>query len=324
MAALVDPVTRGPEIVDLRRLGARELDPLLLEETAEWEQELDWDFTKSADLVRHYADQRALAGAALMDRGEVAGYGYAVLEEHKGLIGDVYVRPGWRERDAEIRLFRTLLDSLIATPQVRRIESQLMLVEGPAAKALQRERFVRLFERLLMRIDASTALPPARNPAVNRFRIEPWQDHHHDAAASVISLAYDSHIDSQINDQYRTFAGAHRFLGNIVQFPGCGTFYRPASLVAFDRATGWMAGIVLSSFVSDEAAHVTQLCVTPLGKRKGLGYELLRQSAGALHAAGARRISLTATTANKEAVDLYLRCGFTEVRRFFAYVWEGY
>ena len=324
MAALVDPVTRGPDIVDLRQLGSRELDPLLLEETAEWEQELDWDFSKSADLVRHYADQRALAGAALMDRGTVAGYGYAVLEEHKGLIGDVYVRPGWRERDAEIRLFRTLLDSLIATSQVRRIESQLMLVGADTAKALQRERFVRLFERLLMKIDASVVLPPAANPAVNRFRMEPWQDYHHDAAATVISLAYDAHIDAQINDQYRTFLGARRFLSNIVQFPGCGTFYRPASLVAFDRATGWMAGIVLASFVSNEAAHITQLCVTPLGKGKGLGYELLRQSAEALRAAGARRISLTATTANKEAVDLYLRCGFTEVRRFYAYVWEGY
>jgi ribosomal protein S18 acetylase RimI-like enzyme len=324
LAAMIDPVSHGPEIVDLRNVGARELEPLLSEETAEWEQELDWDFTKSADLVRKYADMRALAGAALVDRGEVAGYGYAVLEDHKGLIGDIYVRPGWRDRDSEIRLFRTLLDSLIATPQVRRIESQLMLVEGPTAKALQRERFVRLFERLLMRIDASAAFPPAGNPAVNRFRLEPWQDYHHDGAATVISLAYDHHVDAQINDQYRTFEGARRFLGNIVQFPGCGTFYRPASLVAFDRATGWMAGIVLASFVADEAAHVTQLCVTPLGKGKGLGYELLRQSAAALRAAGAKRISLTATTANKDAVDLYLRCGFTEVRRFFAYVWEGY
>jgi ribosomal protein S18 acetylase RimI-like enzyme len=321
---MVDPVPRGPEIVDLRNLSARDLEPLLIEETAEWEQELDWDFTKSADLVRKYADLRALGGAALMDGGEVAGYGYAVLEEYKGLIGDIYVRPGWRGRDTEIRLFRTLLDSLIATPQVRRIESQLMLTGPPTARALQRERFVRLFERLLMRIEASATLPPTGNPAMRRFRIEPWQDHHHDGAATVISLAYDAHIDAQINDQYRTFAGAHRFLSNIVQFPGCGTFYRPASLVAFDRVTGWMAGVVLSSFVAAGAAHVTQLCVTPLGKGKGLGYELLRQSTEALRAAGARRISLTATVANKEAVELYLRCGFTEVRRFFAYVWEGY
>jgi ribosomal protein S18 acetylase RimI-like enzyme len=325
MAAMVDPVPRGgPEIIDLRRLGARDLEPLLLEETEEWDQQLDWDFSNSADLVRKYADMRALAGCALMDRGQAAGYGYAVLEEHKGLIGDVYVRPGWRQRDSEVRLFRSLLDSLIATPQVRRMESQLMLVEPSTARELQRERFVRLFERVLMRTDASFAMQPSRNPAVRRFSIEPWQDHHFDAASTVIALAYDAHIDARINDQYRTFTGARRFLSNIVQFPGCGTFYRPASFAAFDRATGWMAGIVLSSFVAAEVAHITQLCVTPLGKGKGLGYELLHHSAEALRAAGARRISLTVTTANKDAVDLYLRCGFAEVRRFFAYVWEGY
>jgi ribosomal protein S18 acetylase RimI-like enzyme len=43
----------------------------------------------------------------------------------------------------------------------------------------------------------------------------------------------------------------------------------------------------------------------------------------ALRASGARRISLTVTAANAEAVKLYQRFGFREVRRFFAYVWEG-
>jgi len=324
MAALVDPVTRGPELVDLRRLGARELDPLLLEETAEWDAELDWDFSKSADLVRKFADMRALNGAALMDRGQIAGYGYCVIEDHKGLIGDVYVRPGWRDSDHEIRLFRILLDGLIATPQVRRVESQLMLVPCAVAKALQRERFIRLFERLLMDADASRLLPPALLPGVRRYRVEPWTDRHQDAAAIVISLSYENHIDSQINDQYRTSLGARRFLNNIVQFPGCGTFCPAASFVAFDVLTGWVSGIVLASFCAHEVAHVTQLCVTPQAQGVGLGYELLRRSANALRAAGAERISLTVTAANAEAVRLYQRCGFRERRRFFAYVWEGY
>ena len=312
------------EIVDIRHLGARELDPLLLEETAEWGRELDWDFSKSADLVRKFADARGLGGAAMTERGEVVGYGYTVLEEHKGLIGDVYVRRGWRNGGAEVELFRILLDALIGTSGVRRIESQLMLVGASVAKALQRERFVRLFERLLMNLDGAVPLPGGKASTARRFRIERWADHHHDSASTVISLAYIGHVDSQINDQYRTFAGARRFLSNIVQFPGCGSFFRPASYLATDLATGWVAGVILSSFVADDVAHITQLCVTPHAKGAGLGYELLRQSVAALRAAGARRISLTVTTANDEAVQLYLRCGFREVRRFFAYVWEGY
>ncbi len=322
MAAVPDPFARGLEITDIRRLVSRDLDALLDEEAAEWDRELDWDFGKSAELIRRFADARGLAGAALMDRGEVAGYGYAIVEDNKGLIGDVFVRLPWRGGDSEVRLFRTLLDSLIATPGVLRIESQLMLIESRVAKALQRERFVRLFERLLLRLDRGQALRAGRSLPSYRFRIEPWADHHYDGAATVISLAYIGHIDAQINDQYRTFEGARRFLYNVVQFPGCGSFFRPASFLALDMVTGWVAGISLCSFVGDHVGHITQLCVTPTARGSGLGYELLRRSVEELRRAGARRITLTVTAANTEAVRLYERCGFEELRRFYAYVWE--
>lgn len=321
MAALPDPFARAPEIVDIRRLSARELDPLLLEETVDWKRELSWDFGKSAELIRKFADQRALSGVALVDRGEVAGYGYAILEDDKGLVGDIFVRPHWRAGDGELRLFRMLLDSLMATPGVRRVESQLMLVDPRTAKALQRERFVRLFERVLMRLDGIRPLRPLSPP--RRYYIEPWAEHHYDAAATVISLAYVGHIDAQINDQYRTFSGARKFLNNVVQYPGCGMFYRPGSFVAVDLLTGWVAGISLCSFVDETVGHVTQICVTPQAKGCGLGYEMLRRSVEAMRVAGARRITLTVTAANEEAIRLYRRCGFDEVRRFFAYVWEN-
>ena len=84
--------------------------------------------------------------------------------------------------------------------------------------------------------------PPCRpGEAFGRFHIEPWADHHHESAATVIALSYGGHIDSQINDQYRTVAGAPAFIYNIVQFPGCGTFFKPGSFVAFDPTAGWRA-----------------------------------------------------------------------------------
>jgi ribosomal protein S18 acetylase RimI-like enzyme len=312
-----------PEIVDLRDLVGRELDPLLLEETVEWQRELDWDFARSADLVRQFADMRALTGFALLDRGEVAGYGYSVLEDHKGLIGDLYVRPPWRDGVLEARLFQAILDDLIATPSVRRVESQLLL-SGPAVgDALRRERRVEVQERILMSFHGASAPPMPVGAASAHFHVEPWAEHHHESAAGAIELAYIDHIDSRINDQYRTLAGARRFIYNIVQFPGCGTFFKPGSFVAFDLATGWLAGIALVSFVGAEVGHITQLCVTPTVKGRGLGYELLRRAIGALRLHGAKRISLTVTAANAEAISLYARCGFHEVRRFSAYVWES-
>jgi ribosomal protein S18 acetylase RimI-like enzyme len=308
------------QIVDLRDLVGRELDPLLLEETVEWKRELDWDFAKSADLVRQFADMGALTGHALLARGEVIGYGYSVVESHKGLVGDVYVRPDWRDGETEARLFRAILDDLIRTPDIRRIESQLLLVHPAVGEILQRERLVEVRERILMSFEASNAPSMAAGRAFGRFYIEPWADHHHESAASVIALSYGQHIDSEINDQYRTLAGARRFIYNIVQFPGCGTFFRQGSFVAFDLENGWLAGIVLVSFVGEGVGHITQLCVTPGARNRGLGYELLRQSIATLRLHGARRISLTVTAANTEAVRLYQRCSFQEMRRFSAFV----
>src|ERR1700678_347651 len=93
-----------PNVIDIRNLTSRDLLPLLREEIADWAQQLDWDFSKFADLVAKFADARMLTGAALIDRGEVAGYGHTCLEDNRGLITDIYVREGWRTANAEAEL----------------------------------------------------------------------------------------------------------------------------------------------------------------------------------------------------------------------------
>src|SRR5713226_5101435 len=105
MAARLEPApaVRTPDLVDLRKLSSGHLESLLEEETREWNEALDWDFRKSADLVRRFVDLRALSGCALMERGEAVGYSYFVLEEHKGLIGDLYVRRLYRSVENENR-----------------------------------------------------------------------------------------------------------------------------------------------------------------------------------------------------------------------------
>src|SRR5580658_8522163 len=129
MAARLEPVPRAPspQLVDLRRLSSEDLNPLLDEEVQAWRQLLDWDFGKSADLVRRFVDMRALSGFALVDDGEAAGYAYYVLEEHKGLIGDLFVRDAFYSIENENRLLESVLRSLTAAPQFGRIESQLMM-----------------------------------------------------------------------------------------------------------------------------------------------------------------------------------------------------
>ena len=67
MAALANPMGQNAgqrEIVDLRRVPVRDLEPLLADEIAEWRRELAWDFEPSAALVRRYAGSGSLGGAA--------------------------------------------------------------------------------------------------------------------------------------------------------------------------------------------------------------------------------------------------------------------
>jgi ribosomal protein S18 acetylase RimI-like enzyme len=109
-----------------------------------------------------------------------------------------------------------------------------------------------------------------------------------------------------------------------VQYPGCGTFYKPASVAAFDRLTGRICGICLASLVMPYCGHITQICVAPAARGEGVGRELLRQSLSLLRQAGCRKTSLTVTASNREAIRLYEDLGFMTTRRFFAYVWEGF
>src|SRR5260370_10648187 len=109
---------------------------------------------------------------------------------------------------------------------------------------------------------------------------------------------------------------------NIVQYPGCGTFFAPASFAAASTQDHRLWGVSLASRVAGTAGHITQVGVAPQQQSTGLGYELLRRSLVALAAHGCRTVSLTVTASNQKAIRLYERMGFHERRAFSAYVWE--
>lgn len=323
MAARLHPAPAATEeIVDLRRLSARDLEPLLAEEIATWRAELEWDFGKSADLVRRFMDLRALNGCAVVQDGVVTGYVYFVLEENKGLIGDLYVCRAARTEARENALLESVLRPMMGVPQISRIECQLMMLQPLAERATPRSQWLKSFERNFMRLDLRHAVLPegrVRRPVA----LDLWSDHFQDPSAQIIAAAYSGHIDGQINDQYRSVAGARRFLYNIVQYPGCGVFYRPASYAALDAA-GRLCGMSLASIVAPGCGHITQICVAPEVHGQGIGHELLRRSLLRLQEAGCESASLTVTAANRDAVTLYERVGFQTVRRFMAFVWEGF
>jgi ribosomal protein S18 acetylase RimI-like enzyme len=324
MAALIEPLPPAlPETRDLRAFTSNHLERLLEEETREWQESLDWDFNRSADLVRRFVDLRALNGTAMLDGRAVSGYCYYVYEEHKGLVGDLYISAPYRTCNRELILLETAVREMFAAPFVSRIESQLMLSPMYPLHTLPGSEYASAFERDFMIAD----LGPARDLPLREVngvvRVDSWADFHQEAAALLIEEAYRGHVDALINDQYRNTMGARRFLYNIVNYPGCGVFAPAASLVAVN-SHGELVGLVLASIVNDRTGHITQICVAPSFRNTGLGYELMRRSLLRLVHAGCRRVSLTVTSSNADAIRLYLRMGFKTIRQFHAYVWEGW
>lgn len=311
-----------PLVVDLRKVSAADLTPLLEEESRVWRRALDWDFEPSAELVRRFVDMQALSGFALLEGGRVIGYCYYIREEKKGLIGDLYVRERERTVEREHTLIEATLEALWRSGGVHRVESQLLLLDSPLARKVPFAQWFRAFPRRFLEASAGQALALAEH-ATPGVSITPWTEARQDDSARLVAAAYRGHVDSDINDQYRSPSGARRFLNNIVQYPGCGTFFGPASYAATD-AKGALCGMSLASLVSGTTGHITQICVSPAQRGKGVGYALLRRSLLALAAHGCHTVGLTVTSTNTGAIRLYELMGFTDRREFAAYIWDAW
>jgi ribosomal protein S18 acetylase RimI-like enzyme len=320
MAALPEPA--DSRIIDLRKISAEDLLPVLEEEAAAWKSELEWDLRPATELVQRFVQMQALNGYALDYRGSIIGYAYYVCEEGKGLIGDLYVLARARTPEHENSLIQAVLDSLWRVPGIRRVEAQLLMLGPPVPRPMPYPLWFRAYPRKFLEMPAAKVSRLTPRPA-DRIAITPWTERRQDDSARLVAAAYRGHIDSEINDQYRAPAGARRFLANIVQYPGCGTFFAPASYAATDTQSGGLCGMSLASLVASDVGHITQVCVAPSHRGTGLGYELLRRSLLALAAHGCRSVSLTVTASNAAAARLYERMGFTQRREFAACVWNS-
>ena len=312
------------EILDLRHFSSVDLRPLLDDETRAWASLLSWDYNGSAEMILRYVDAKILPGYAAIERGRIFGYSFFVYEGSKGVVGDLFVANGGRlpnPREVEIKLLTHVIETLQQSPGIHRIEAQLLAHEtGSVARPFLDQGFQR-HPRLFMVLPLiNTVPPPAKNAEIE---IRRWTEADYQPAAAVITAAYRGHVDAQINDQYHTLAGSLRFLNNIVRFPGCGLFDIESSFAAVDRKAKNLIGLILCSRVRGDVGHVTQVCVLPEYRSKGIGESLLAATSTNLRKRGFTMLSLTVTEANAGAVALYRRLNFDSKRVFDAFVWQG-
>ena len=309
------------QIVDLRQLHSRSLEGLFQEEAQRWREELFWDYRPSIDLVRKFVDSHSLGGYAAIEGGSPVGYGFYVLEDHKGLIGGLFVSSENSKAGATERLLSELVATLRTTPRLQRIEAQLMPFGAELDPAFLSQHF-QLHTRQFMLLRLADANLQSK-PLSAGLRIEAWSDRAFDAASRLIRLAYTDHVDGQINDQYCSEAGSLRFLRNIVLLPGCGVFLPEASFVIRPATEDFLVGMILTSTVADKVGHTTQVCVLPGYHGNGIGRQLMEHSIQALRQRRYESLSLTVTSVNRHAVELYDHLGFRTVKTFAAGVWQA-
>jgi GNAT superfamily N-acetyltransferase len=314
------------EILDLRHFSSADLRPLLEQENQLWARLLSWDYSGSADMILRYVDSKILPGYAAIERGRVFGYAFFVYEGSKGVIGDLFVANGngvrgASVRETELRLLTHVIETLGQSPGVSRVEAQLLAHEsGSVAQPFLDGGFQR-YPRLFMLLDLPESTP-ALEPSAE-IEIVPWAEHYYQPVAALITACYRGHIDSEVNDQYRTLSGSLRFLNNIVRFPGCGVFDPESSFVAVHKQLRSTVGVILCSRIRHDVGHVTQVCVLPELRGHGAGASLMQAAFRAQRRRGFATLSLTVTEANRSAVTLYEHLGFRTHHVFDAFVWEG-
>jgi ribosomal protein S18 acetylase RimI-like enzyme len=323
------------EILDLRHFSANSLRAVLDQEVRVWNERLQWNYRASADLLLQYLDSRVLPGYVAMEDGRVSGYVFCVYEENKAVIGDAFAIPkrqgAHSANEIELRLLDHVIDLLINSPGIDRIESQLLLhPHGAHASVFERANF-EIFPRLFMERDLTPSFAGLLNESEHSLASKPlpddlelrgWHDEDFTPAGRLIARCYEGHLDSQINDQYRSVAGSLRFLHNVVRFPGCGNFDPLSSKVIARRGSKELAGILLCSRVRSDVAHITQICVDGKLRGLGLGTLLLKACASELRKRRCASLTLTVTEGNSEAVSLYQTQRFYTKHVFDAMVWN--
>ncbi|HEX3435886.1 MAG TPA: GNAT family N-acetyltransferase [Pseudacidobacterium sp.] len=309
------------EILDLRHFSASSLRPVLEEESRVWSERLRWDYRSSADLLLQYLDSRVLPGFVAVENGRIAGYAFCVYEEHKAIIGDVFSLPD-TSVGVEGELLRHLIELLQHSPGIDRIECQLLLhPHGHHAEIFGQAGF-RTFRRLFMELDLIGFRASSLPALPEGLALYPWRENDYHPAGYLIAEAYEGHLDSYINDQYRSVSGSLRFLHNIIRFPGCGLFDPLSSRTISRTQDGSLAGVLLCSRVREDVGHITQVCIAKALRGKQLGLQLIESCAENLHERKFSGLTLTVTEENANAVELYRKIGFTEKHAFDAMVWD--
>ncbi len=321
------------EIIDIRRFEPKDFSSLLEAEGVVWNERMRWDFAASARVINACLRDKRLSGYALVERGKIRGYCFFFYDGEKGIVGDLFIHPDFSGRGHEHDLLEHSLETLLATPGLRRIEAQLPHFEREELELCFQPRNFRTYLRRFMTLylesrrrqgagEGGTQLPAQNAWWQQSIELIPWDKRFHDEAADLLYQSYRGHIDAMINDQYKSMMGSTRLIDNIFQNQGCGDFLARVSRMAVHRPTQRLAGILTVTTVRPGTAHIPQVGVGRSFQGVGIGTAMMEAAFRDLAQSGFEQVTLTVTDANSGAVRLYHRLGFETFKTFGAFIFD--
>jgi ribosomal protein S18 acetylase RimI-like enzyme len=293
----------------------RDADPDLVQtlyarERERWQRDLGWDTEASWAIVEAGRTFGHVPGWILRDPdGSVLGWTFYVLHEGELQIGGLTA-----ERAVDLR---RLLDRVLDSPEASLATSMSGFI-FPAVpslvSALARRRFaVRRSLYLSKPLQAAGEAPAA---AIAGFRLRPFSDRDMLGAVRLLASAYEGEPGAQCFAPRGRLDEWVRYVRQLIETPACGVFLREASLVAEEVGTGRLAGLVFSTRLAPETAHIAQLVVGRQARRQGLGEALLARACAEASQAGATQLTLMVDEENARARSLYARHQFSQMSAF--------
>lgn len=309
-------------VVALSQVPTAALEPVLETEVRSWREELGWDYRSSVTLIRRHVASGSLPGFAVCgEGGRVAGYLFFVIDSPVAYIGGVYVDPFHAGPECYRLLLNEALGSLKSTDSVDRIECQAFAFNFDFVPFFEEHGF-RAVKRHFLSLDLTMRGKGAAGPPeLPGIRIVPWQKRFFDPAAEAIYDSYLDSLDFELCRDYQSLEGCRRFLRNLVENPGCGSFVPEVSLAALDGAES-LCGVLIASRIGPQAGMIPQLSVVRKHQDKGIGTGLLGTCFREARRRAFERVSLSVSGHNQGAYRLYQRLGFGVTCDFHALIWN--
>jgi ribosomal protein S18 acetylase RimI-like enzyme len=310
------------KLIDWREASSELVAPLYVAEQRRWQTELDWDSSINWVLVEAARTQGALPGYLVLDRASaVVGWAFYYLHE------DVLQVGGLSGRTSSVA--RRLLDTIMRSPEAGRAKdvSCFVLPDRPASGAFVQRRFDTLRFEYLRRqvfgiqppsVDAWTQTPSLSDTT----RLKPWSAI--DDAPDTVRLlasAYGSSTAARCFSPRGGMDGWVHYVRQLIRTPACGVLL-PAGSFAVRDADGTLCGVILTTSIGPQSAHVAQIAVAPSHTRQGLGRRLVNAACAAAASEGRRYVTLLVAEDNTAARSLYASLGF-EPRSEFLFGWRA-